>query len=209
MLKLLPLSHFQAIYYYTHVIYICVHFLPPLIGIWRQNTNKHILLSSCIDSRFIYSVLEFLWNTSSEFSDFDNDFKNSPRWWENDCSCKRLFFKTSETHRSFCLRIFRIILVSIWLLQWFIFVLVLNFMKEKVCYFFIQLITLYLPQHHTNKPWSKNFMDLYFLYETVIIHVSTVTVHSMSTKILAVIQLVFADIEFNSIVVFISYLILK
>lgn len=159
--------------------------------------------------KILYSVLEFLWNTSSEFSDFDNDFKNSQRWWENDCSCKRLFFKTSETHRSFCLRISRIILVSIWLLQWFIFVLVLNFMKEKVCYFFIQLITLYLPQHHTNKPWSKNFVDLYFLYETVIIHVSTVTVHSMSTKILAVIQLVFADIEFNSIVVFTSYLILK
>lgn len=117
---------------------------------------------------------------------------------------KDFFFKTSETHRSFCLRIFRIILVSIWLLQWFIFVLVLNFMKERVCYFFIQLITLYLPQHHTNKPWSKNFMDLYFLYETVIIHVSTVTVHSMSTKILAVIQLGLADTEFNSVVVFIN-----
>lgn len=157
MLKLLPLSHFQAIYYYTHVIYICVHFLPPLIGIRRQNTNKHILWL-----KILYSVLEFLWNTSSEFSDFDNDFKNSPRWWENDCSCKRLFFKTSETHRSFCLRIFRIILVSIWLLQWFIFVLALNFMKEKVCYFFIQLITLYLPQHHTNKPWSKMFYVFVF-----------------------------------------------
>lgn len=47
-------------------------------------------------------------------------------------------------------------------------------------------------------------MDLYFLYETVIIHVSTVTVHSMSTKILAVIQLGFADIEINLIVVFIN-----
>lgn len=197
MLKHLPLSHFQAIYYYTHVIYICVHFLPPLIGIRRQNTNKHILWL-----KILYSVLEFLWNTSSEFSDFDNDFKNSPRWWENDCSCKRLFCKTSETHRSFCLRIFRIIWVSIWLLQWFIFVLVLNFMKEKVCYFFIQLITLYLPQHHTNKPWSKNFMYLYFLDETVIIW--TVTVHSMSTKILPDIQLGLADTEFNSVVIFIN-----
>lgn len=45
-------------------------------------------------------------------------------------------------------------------------------------------------------------MDLYFLYETVII--CTVTVHSMSTKILADIQLGLADTEFNSIVVFIN-----
>lgn len=202
MLKLLPLSHFQAIYYYTHVIYICVHFLPPLIGIRRQNTNKHILLSSCIDSRFFIlylsscetHLLNFLISIMT-LTILQDDEKMTVH-------VKDFFFKTSETHRSFCLRIFRIILVSIWLLQWFIFVLVLNFMKEKVCYFFIQLITLYLPQHHTNKPWSENFMDLYFLYETVIIHVSTVTVHSMSTKILAVIQLVFADIEFNSIVVF-------
>lgn len=162
MLKLLPLSHFQAIYYYTHVIYICVHFLPPLIGIRRQNTIKHILLSSCIDSRFFILYLSSCETHLLNFLISIMPLKILPDDEKNDCSCKRLFFKTSETHRSFCLRIFRIILVSIWLLQWFIFVLVLNFMKEKVCYFFIQLITLYLPQHHTNKPWSKMFYGFVF-----------------------------------------------
>lgn len=204
MLKLLPLSHFQAIYYYTHVIYICVHFLPPLIGIRRQNTNKHILLSCYIDSD---SFILYLSSCETHLLNFLISIMTLKILPDDEKMTVHLkdFFKTSETHRSFCLWICRIFLVSIWLLQWFIFVLVLNFMKEKVCYFFIQLIsTLYLPQHHTNKPWSKNFMDLYFLYETVIIHVSTVTVHSMSTKILAVIQLGFADIEFNSIVVFIN-----
>lgn len=49
---------FKQYYYYTHVnlIYIC-NFLLPLIGIRRQNTNKHILLSSCIYSRFFILYL--------------------------------------------------------------------------------------------------------------------------------------------------------
>lgn len=111
MLKLLPLSHFQAIYYYTHVIYICVHFLPPLIGIRRQNTNKHILLSSCIDSRFFILYLSSCETHLLNFLISIMPLKILPDDEKNDCSCKRLFFKTSETHRSFCLRISRIILV--------------------------------------------------------------------------------------------------
>lgn len=162
MLKLLPLSHFQAIYYYTHVIYICVHFLPPLIGIRRQNTNKHILLSSCIDSRFFILYLSSCETHLLSFKISVMTLKILPDDEKMTVHVKDFFFKTSETHRSFCLWISRIIWVSIWLLQWFIFVLVLNFMKEKVCYFFIQLITLYLPQHHTNKPWSKMFYVFVF-----------------------------------------------
>lgn len=169
MLKLLPLSHFQAIYYYTHVIYICVHFLPPLIGIRRQNTNKHILLSSCIDSRFFILYLSSCETHLLNFLISIMTLKILQDDEKMTVHVKDFFLKLSETHRSFCLRIFRIILVSIWLLQWFIFVLVLNFMKEKVVISLFSWLRYICPNiiqinHDRKILWICNFCMKQLLY---------------------------------------------